>query len=90
MMYTKRHNCLRELVKILDLDDMDLIKDENTVKMEEDARAKQAEEDKQFEKDLAMMKAKSGGHMPTQPKAAMTPGMGQEQREIPRVNAEGM
>jgi hypothetical protein len=67
LMYTKRDNVLREWVKVLDLDDMDLIKDPNTVKMEEAARAQAAEEEAQFEKDLALMKAQSGGHMSNDP-----------------------
>lgn len=83
LMYTKRHNILREMVKIMDLDDLDLIKDENTVEMEQKARQKQMEEDRQFEKELALLKAKSGGHMPQnsqqQLQQGMTPGMGQSQ-----------
>jgi hypothetical protein len=67
LMYTKRDNVLREYVKVLDLDEMDLIKDPNTVKIEEDSRSKQAAADAQFEKDLALMKAQSGGHMNNDP-----------------------
>lgn len=72
MQYTKRDNILREAIKNLDLDDLDFIKDLNTVKMEQKARQDQMEEDRQFEKELALIKAQSGGHMS---KSAMTPGL---------------
>jgi hypothetical protein len=67
LMYTHRDNVLREYTKVLDLDDMGLIKDPNTVKIEEQQRAEAMEADAQFEKDIAMMKAKSGGHMNNDP-----------------------
>ncbi len=67
LMYTKRDNVLREYVKVLDLDEMDLIKDPNTVKLEEGARAKAQEAAEKFDRDLALMKAKSGGHMSNDP-----------------------
>ncbi|MCK5117920.1 MAG: hypothetical protein KAR44_15095, partial [Candidatus Aegiribacteria sp.] len=76
--YTKRPNVLREMVKILDLDDLDLLKDENTIAIEDADFAKQQAADKKFEQDLAMMKAKSGGHMSNMPPAGQTPGMGAE------------
>jgi hypothetical protein len=74
--YTKRPKVLKEMVKILDLDDLDLLKDENTIAIEDADFAKQQAADKKFEQDLAMMKAKSGGHMPNMPPAGQTPGMG--------------
>jgi hypothetical protein len=67
LMYTKRDNVLREYIKVLDLDDMDLIKDPNTVKIEEASRADAMAENERFEKELAMIKAKSGGHMSNDP-----------------------
>ena len=70
LLYTKRDNVLREYTKVLDLDDMDLIKDPNSVKLEEKSRAEAAAADAQFEKDLAMLKAQSGGHVSNDPGAA--------------------
>ena len=67
LMYTKRDNVLREYTRVLDLDDMDLIKDPNTVKIEEKSRAEAIEANEQFEKEIAMIKAKSGGHMSNDP-----------------------
>ena len=67
LMYTKRDNVLREYTKVLDLDEMDLIKDANQVKIENKARAEAREETERFEKELALMKAKSGGHMSNDP-----------------------
>jgi hypothetical protein len=63
MQYINRSNVLREMTKAMELDDLDLLKDSNTIKMEEESRSKAMEEDKNFEKELAMLKAKSGGHM---------------------------
>jgi len=60
----KRDSLLREVAKIMDLDDADLIKDPITVTQEQQVMNQQMAEDKAFEKELAMMKAKSGGHMP--------------------------
>jgi hypothetical protein len=70
LMYTHRDNVLREYTKVLDLDEMDLIKDPNTVKIEEQSRAQQAAAEAKFEKDLAMIKAQSGGHVSNDPGAA--------------------
>jgi hypothetical protein len=67
LMYTKRDNVLREYTKVLDLDDMDLIKDPNTVKIEEQSRAEAQKEAEDFEKQIAMIKAQSGGHMSNDP-----------------------
>ena len=69
LMYTHRDNVLREYTKVLDLDDMDLIKDPNTVKIEEQQRSEQIAANEQFEKEIAMIKAKSGGHMSNDPGA---------------------
>ena len=62
LMYTNRDNVLREMVKIMDLDELDLIKDRNTVAIESEQRSKQMAADKEFEQRLSMMKADSGGH----------------------------
>jgi hypothetical protein len=67
LMYTKRENVLREMVKVMDLDEFDLIKDSNQIKVEAEARAQAAKEDEDFEKQIAMMKAQSGGHMNNDP-----------------------
>jgi hypothetical protein len=72
MMYTRRDNVLRAIVKAMDLDDMELIKDKNTVEIEERHRADQQAADKKFMQDLAMLKAQSGGHV----EGELTPGLG--------------
>jgi hypothetical protein len=72
MMYTRRDNVLRAIVKAMDLDDMELIKDKNTVEIEEQDRAEAQKADKEFMQELAMLKAKSGGHV----EGEMTPGTG--------------
>ena len=84
LMYTRREKVLREMVKVLDLDDLELLKDENTIIIETEQRNKQAAADKKFEQDLAMLKAKSGGHM-SQPPAATTPGMGPDAQQMEGV-----
>jgi len=63
MRYLKMDNVLRQVVKVMDLDELDLIKDANQVTIEDKQRAEAEEEDRQFEKELAMTKARSGGHM---------------------------
>jgi len=92
-MYLKRDSALRAMVKIMDLDDFDLIKDANTVLLEENARKQAMAEERDFEKQLAMIKAQSGGHMAQSP-AAMTgqrpsmerlPGTALERGNIPEV-----
>jgi hypothetical protein len=62
-MYTNRDNVLREVAKNLDLDDLDLIKSKDQVQKEEQQRSIQAQKNEQFEKEIAMLKAQSGGHM---------------------------
>ena len=61
--YLKMDNVLRQMVKVMDLDELDLIKDTNQVAIEDKNRQATEDEDKQFEKELAMTKARSGGHM---------------------------
>ena len=76
IMYTKRDNTLREYAKVLDLDELDLIKDRNTVKIEEKSRNEAAAEEQKFMRELAMIKATSGGHMePNKKNAAAGAGM---------------
>jgi len=62
-MYCKRDNVLREVAKVMDLDDLDLIKDKEQIAMEEEARAQDAKEEKEFLRELAKLKAESGGHV---------------------------
>jgi len=62
LMYTNRDNVLREVVKIMDLDDLELIKDKQQVAIEQQQRSEEMAKDKQFEQELAMIKADSGGH----------------------------
>jgi hypothetical protein len=83
LMYTKRDNILREYAKVMDLDEMDLIKDRATVSVEGEARAKQMAEEAQFEKDIALMKAKSGGHIDNDP------GTGHETTNDPTKSLSG-
>lgn len=54
---------LKEAFKAMDLEDLGLVKDENQVAVEDEQAAAVAEEDKNFEKELAVLKATSGGHM---------------------------
>jgi len=82
--YTKREKVLREMIKVLDLDDLDLLKDENTIKIEQEANAKQIQEDRDFEKEIALLKAKSGGHMSQLPQAGIAPGMGAGTTTMPQ------
>ena len=92
LMFTRRDNVLRELVKIMDLDDMELIKGKNQVAIEQESRNKQMEEDKAFEQKLQMMKADSGGHTDggqakggggeIVPEGGLTPGLGNPQEEV--------
>ena len=80
--YTQRPNVLREMVKVLDLDDLDLLKDANTIAIEDKQFEQVAAADKKFEQDLAMLKAKSGGHMSQPPPAATAPGMGPDAQQM--------
>jgi hypothetical protein len=83
VMYTKRDNTLREYAKVLDLDELDLIKDRNTVAVEEKARSEAAAEEQAFMRELAMIKATSGGHMnPTKQQAARGQGMRPDMEEL--------
>jgi uncharacterized protein (DUF3084 family) len=61
--YTKRDNILREVATNLDLNDLDLIKSSEQVEMENKQFAEQEERMRQFEMDIAWLKAKSGGHV---------------------------
>lgn len=83
LMYIKRDNTLREYVKVLDLDELDLIKDSNTVAIEGEQRAAAEQEEMNFQRQVALIKAGSGGHMPDAAKAAgVTPGLPQAE-EVP-------
>lgn len=89
LMYIKRDNVLREMVKIMDLDDYDFIKDANTVAMEAQARDEEAQRQQAFTEKLATMKAESGGHMDEEEQQARPygdnmadAGMGAETQEI--------
>lgn len=77
MMYTRRDNILRAIVKAMDLDDMELIKDKNTVEIEEKDRLDARAADKEFMQNLAMLKAQSGGHV----EGELTPGVGVPNQE---------
>lgn len=63
LMYTNRGSVLKEMAKAMDLGELQLIKDANTIKMEEQSRAEQMSEERQFAMSLAAMKAQSGGHV---------------------------
>ena len=60
---TNRDVILRELAKALDLADLGLIKDPVQVKVEQEQQAAAAEADKSFAKEMATIKATSGGHI---------------------------
>ena len=75
MMYIKRDNVLREVVKNLDLSDLDLIKSRDQVQIEEKARAEQQAKNEEFEREIAMLKAQSGGHMGGQMQPGAASGM---------------
>lgn len=75
LMYTNRGNVLKEMAKAMDLGELGLIKDSNTIKMEEDARAQAQAEEKAFAMKLAEMKASSGGHVNPQEEGGMRPTM---------------
>jgi len=88
---TNRDVLLREMAKSLDLSDLNLIKPAAQVKVENQQAGAQAEADKQFEKDLAMMKAKSGGHMDPDAASPDNPdgGVPSMQRMSPQQVQEG-
>lgn len=56
-------NLLNQYLSILDLDDLSLLKSEDQLKLEAEAMQAQASRDREFDQNLALMKAKSGGHM---------------------------
>jgi hypothetical protein len=77
LLYQRRDNVQRELAKVMDLDELDLVKDSNTVAIEEEQRSKAQAEEEEFMRELAMIKATSGGHMePTSRQSARGQGLG--------------
>lgn len=78
LLYLKRGNLLMQYSKILDLEEMDLVKDANTVQIEEQARAEEATEDKKFIRELAIMKATSGGHVQPSGNGSVTNNPGEQ------------
>ncbi|NIV16126.1 MAG: hypothetical protein GWN62_34175 [Aliifodinibius sp.] len=73
--YLRRDNTLREYAKVLDLDELDLIKDPNTVAVEDQARMEEEAKEQAFLKNLAVLKATSGGHMKPQEGKVQRPDM---------------
>lgn len=63
MQLLNRRNVLAEVLKYLDLDDLDLLKSREEVAQNQKDAAQSEAEDKEFEKNLALTKAQSGGHM---------------------------
>jgi len=61
--YVNRDVCLREFAKSLDLTEFGLIKPPEQVAHENEIRAKQNQQQQEFERELAKEKAASGGHM---------------------------
>lgn len=61
--YINFDQMLNAVIKNLDLDDMNIVKDTRQTAIEDEQNAAVAQEDKAFEQDMAMMKASSGGHM---------------------------
>jgi hypothetical protein len=99
LMYTKRGNVLGEMTKCMDLSELDLIKDKNEIKMMEEQNMAAADEEKQFVRQLAMIKATSGGHMAAQGAQGINGSMGVgveklsqtdlDQGKIPQVSQGG-
>lgn len=87
--YTNRGNVLGEMAKAMDLSDLQLIKDSNTIKMDEDSRAKQAQEDREFQMRLAEMKATSGGHVNPGPGPGQEGGMRATMEQVEPAELEG-
>lgn len=91
LMYTKRDNVLRELTEVLDLDEYDLVKDRDTVSQEEKQRAAAQQKEEAFLKELAMIKAMSGGHMgPTNEQAAQGQGLMPERPDMQQLTQEDL
>lgn len=63
MMYTHRDAVLREISKVLDLDDLKLIKSPQQVKAEQQQHAINQQNIQAQMMDLARLKAQSGGHL---------------------------
>ena len=95
LQYTNRDVVLREMSKSLDLDDMELIKTKDQIKVAQEQASQQAKEDRDQEFELAKIKASSGGHMSASEmelppsrsesgKESMTP-KEEEMGQIPRV-----
>jgi hypothetical protein len=71
---TNRDKVLTEYAKALDLSSLDLIKPPPQVKVEGEQASQVAEADKAFTKELAMLKAQSGGHMGPEMSSGGNPG----------------
>jgi hypothetical protein len=61
--YVNADRLLMAVIKNLDLENLGIIKTPQQTKIEDGQRAQAAAEDEAFEKDLAMLKATSGGHV---------------------------
>jgi len=61
--YTNPERLLAAVVKNLDLENLGIVKTPQQTQIEDEQRAKAAEENEKFEQNLAMIKATSGGHM---------------------------
>lgn len=72
LQYTNRDVVLREMAKSLDLDELELIKTKDQIKVDQENAAKQAQEERADAQELAKLKAESGGHV-----------SGKEQEEVP-------
>jgi len=62
-LYIKRDKLLRSLFENLDLDDLDILRDENEVRQLEQQIAQQQQEERRFRMNLELLKAKSSGHV---------------------------
>lgn len=74
LMYIQRPVALREILKAYDLDDLELIKSDHQIRIEQQQRNEAAEQEKQFIQAIEWMKAQSGGHM-SQPAQAEEEGV---------------
>ena len=77
LQYTNRDVVLREMARSLDLDDLEIIKTKEQIRVDQDNAAKAAEQDRKDAMKVAELKAESGGHVNTDdvPSGSPPPGM---------------
>lgn len=60
---TNREVALRAVARAMDLTDMNLVKNPDQIRFEQESQAKSMETDRQFQREIELMKAKSSGHV---------------------------